>query len=1169
MSVSVTMRGWLAGVAVLAASGTCLLAQTPADAAQGGAIHGTVVAGTAGKAGGIPLPGVAITATNSLSGKKFTTTTDINGAYAMAIPRNGRYVVRVELAAFAAETSEVLLNAAGENGGKPEQTADFGMQLASRAAAAEARQNIATAGRGLQSLGLSAGNAVDSADASAGTGATGAALPSLAGLGDSAGAATDSVAVSGQTGQTNALGNFSEDEIRQKVEDAVAQGRASGLIPQGGDPTNAIVSALGGLLGGGGRGGGGGGKGGGGGFNFRSFNPAQPHGNVFYQVGNAALNSSSWLQTAPGLPHFTANPAAYSNRFGASIAGSPYIPGLTKPNTKQFVFLNLSGQRNLNPFLQTARVPTVLERTGDFSQSFQRIDGLPAPVTIFNPATGQPYANNQITSGISPQAQALLNLYPAPNLTTSDPTAFNYQTVSNAGSNNTQINARYVRTIGQAGAGPGGRGGGGGRRGAANANTPPALRQNLNAGFSYSHSAQDNRNIFLPLGGASESNGYGLNVGYTIGFGRLSNNSTLNWNRSQSKTRNYFTDTPNNPTAAAGIAIPNQAGQFADPLFYNGVPRLQITNFATLSNQSPSQTINQTISFSDFVSYRHAKHNYRFGFDIRRVHADSIGGNNPLGSFSFTGFATESPHDQMTTESGAAQQTTTGSGFADFLLGLPTQSSLQAGLHKTYLRENVYDGYAQDDFRVFANVTLNYGLRYEYFGPYSEKNNRLVNLDHNADFTAVDPVLPDGTGAFLGKYPHGLVNPDRTLYAPRFGFAYRPKFAGNLLKDTVFRGGYGINYNTGQFATFARNLAFQPPFAATETNTLSTAANPNGCLAVTPTTPTVTSQTLTLANGFGCSGKAIQNDYAVNKDYRLGLVQVFNFNIQRTLPMGIVFNVGYNGSKGSNLDIVRAPNHTANAVTTTNAQAFTYEDSIAGSHLNQLIVSAQKRQFKGVALGATYLYSHSIDNASSIGGSSISTVQDDRRLDLEEGNSSFDVRHKLTGNWVTELPFGPNRAYLNKGGAWSKVLDGFSLSGNFTFSSGLYFTPSFSSSAAQELAGGTFTLRPDRDFTQSIRGTGTLNNFFNKAAFVAPANGFGTASRNSIEGPGTVSTDVSLARTVQLGDTRSFEARVTASNAFNTVQYNGIDTTVNSANYGQVTSAAKTRELLVQARYRF
>ena len=106
-------------------------------------------------------------------------------------------------------------------------------------------------------------------------------------------------------------------------------------------------------------------------------------------------------------------------------------------------------------------------------------------------------------------------------------------------------------------------------------------------------------------------------------------------------------------------------------------------------------------------------------------------------------------------------------------------------------------------------------------------------------------------------------------------------------------------------------------------------------------------------------------------------------------------------------------------------------------------------------------------------------------------------------------------------------------------------------------------------FTQAIAGSGQLKSFFNAAAFVKPANGFGTASRNSIEGPGTVSTNASLSRTVPLGDTRSFEARVTATNVFNTVQYSGINTIVNSANYGQVTSAASMRALQVQARYRF
>ena len=827
-------------------------AATPAPAApaQGGQIHGTVVAGTAGatgKAAGVPLPGVAVTATNSLTGKKYATTTDVTGAYAMSIPRNGRYVVRVELAAFASTTSEVLVNAAGENGGKPDQTADFGIQLQSRVAAAEAQQTAQASalGRGLQSLNLSGAGGGDVTDASAGGGNSGAALPTMAGLGDSAGASADAVAVSGRSGETNGMANFSEDEIRSRIEDAVAQGRANGMIPQGVDPTNMIVSVLGGMMGGpggggpggGGRRGGGGGPGGGGSGAFRNFNPATPHGNIFYQGGNNALNSAAWSPTLVAQPQVS----GYQNRFGASIAGSPYIPGLFQPNTKQFGFLNISGQKNLNPFAPNpVRVPTDLERTGDFSQSQQLINGTPTNVNIYDPNSGAQFtgpnaAGNSVpnvipSARINQQAQNILNAY-YPHCNTNclaaqgDPTLYNYQTVANSASNNIVVNARYNYNFGQAttrnpfgGGGGGGRGGGGG--GGRNNNAPPTLRQSINAGLNYSHNAQDIRNIFLPLGGGSQTDGYAVNAGYTVGYGRLSNNASLSWNRNHTLQHNYFTNTALNPSNVVQLNnIPNGASTLPNPAFYNGLPTFTINNFASITNTVPIETIGQTISFSDFVSYRHKKHNYRFGFDLRRVHQDSEGGSNPLGAYTFTGYNTESRADQASTASSTGQAAS-GSSFADFLLGLPQQSTLQAGATKIYLRENVYDGYAQDDFRVMANVTLNFGLRYEYFGPFTEKNNRLVNLDHNANFTAVAQVLPGQVGPFSGiTYPSSLINPDKDLFSPRVGVAWHPKYP--FTKDTVIRAGYGINFNTTQYQSFAKSLAFQPPFSNTQNNVLN------------------------------------------------------------------------------------------------------------------------------------------------------------------------------------------------------------------------------------------------------------------------------------------------------------------------------------------------------------
>jgi hypothetical protein len=1174
-------------------------AATPA-APQGGTIRGTVVAGTVGKPGGIPLPGVSVTATNTLTGRKYTAATDVDGAYVMAVPRSGRYVVRTELAGFAPATQEVVISSIDTSGAAAAGIAivvkptDFGLQLASRVAAAEAAATTAasnaTLRRGVQSLNLNAGAGLDTEDASVPGGNSGV-TPALSGLGDTPGGDESSIVVNGQQGTTNALGGMSEDELRQRVEDGVAQARASGLLPANVDPTAIAAGVLGGLMNGGpggpggGRGGGGGGGrggggrgGGGGGGNFRNFNPTQLHGGLNYAGDFSQFDSAPWSTTL--LPQRNASYA--HNTFGASIAGSPYIPGLFKPSTRQFAFLNVNVTRNTTPIVYNETVPTDAERNGDFSGLTQTVNGQVQQTPIYDPANpGQVFSYNGATNVIDParissQAKAVLAYYPHANVPNAGTQNYNYNAVTTQGVNSANLALRFQRSLGKNATGPfgfggGGRGGGGGGRGNRNnTNAPPVLRQSMNTNFNYSHSASDQRLPILALGGSSMSEGYNLGVGYSVSYGRISNNATVTWNRSHADTSNYFTNTSVNPAAIAGINVPSQGALGAHPAFYNGLPAMTISNFLGVQNTNPVDTIGQTISFSDFVSWRHLKHNMRFGGDIRRVHQDSIGAATPLGTFAFSGFNTEAPCDQHPGQGGCpaagstTRQASSGAGFADFLLGLPQQSTIQAGLNKIYLRENVIDWYATDDYRLRSGLTLNFGLRWEYFAPFSEKNDHLVNLTGVSSMTtSVGCVTPQGvtTTTSAGTLNctaadrRSLIHPDRMMYSPRFAIAWHPSTKAKWAKDTVLRAGYGINYNTGQFATFGRLLAYQPPFALNQNNVLNTA----GC----------TNANLTLANGFNCSSLLYQNSFAVNPFYRLGFVHVYNADIQRTLPGGILLNFGYNGSKGSDLDVTRAPNHTPTSVTTPNAAAFRYEDSIAASHFNALTVSARKRLQGGVSLAATYQYAHSIDDASSFGGgSNNSSIQNDARLDLERSNSSFDVRHRLTGNWIYELPVGPNRHFFNKGGFWAGIFDGYSISGNFTFASGSYFTPTYSLTASEISAGGQYTLRPNRDFSQPLKGGGTLRNFFNKNAFTAPS-GYGTASRYSIEGPGQVAVSAALSRTVRLGDTRSFEGRLQASNVFNTVQYNGINTDLSSATFGQVTSAASMRQIQFTGRYRF
>lgn len=1084
-------------------------------AQAGGTIHGSV------KAGQIPLPGVSVTATNTLTGKKYSTTTDIQGSYSMTIPQNGRYVLRTELAAFAAETKEALLNATSHN-----QAVDFTLMLASRAAQQEQNtQRAATrqyGGTGTQNLAL-LGAAADliQAGSSGGTENSGAQLPSLAGNSDFS---SESVAVNGQSGTTNPFAGINFDQMRQNAE--LEQSLSGGQQGGQGGPGGGGPGGGGGFGGGPGGGFGGGGGGRGGRMNFRNFKPNQPHGAFFWSGGNSALNATNF----PIRQQDITQPSYAQNQFGLTFMGAPYIPHLIQNDKKDIIFFTLSGQRSSQPFDQYGTVPTAAQRGGDLSTLATQSG---TPITIYDPETQQPFQGNQIPSTrIANQATALLNYVPLPNLLG---TTQNYRRLTSAESNTTKVGLRFIHNFGSSAGGSPvvgmirqvlGQGG-------------PGLRQSISLNYNYSHSAADELNLFPDLGGKQQMHQNSLQLSYTLGKNKLTNNLSLGWNRSEIQLKNYFTNTTN---VASEIGL---SGLPSNPLLY-GLPDITMNQFTGLNQQQPNFQTNQTISITESSSWIHKKHNFRFGGDFRRVHLDLLGQTNSTGTYTFTGLFTEAPGTSANTATGTA---TSGSSLADLLLGLPQQTAIQAPYQKAYLRENTYDLFAQDSWQALPNVTLLIGLRYEYFSPYSEKDDRMATLDTNSDFSAVDTVLPNGTGTYNGKYPRTLVYPEKNNFSPRIGFAWR------AMRDTVVRGGYGINFANGQYVKFVQDFAFQPPFANVQTNQSTT-----GCITA--------QDCFTLADGF--SSSQVNGNYAVNKNYRLPYVQVWNLNVQRTIPGGIVLNVGYNGSKGTRLDIVTAPGRTA--TTSLSGVYYDYEDSVAFSNFNALTVSARKRMRGGIGMGAAYTYSHSIDNASSIGGNGgTGTVvaQNWQNLLAEESNSSFDQRHKVNGNFIYELPFGPDMHYFTTGWA-GRALNGLSVSGDFTFATGTALTPNYQAAVADVARGSTGSLRPDRIPGSSLTaGGGSLRNWFNRDAFATPANTYGTATRYSIPGPGTVSVDASLSKTIRFADTKTFEMRATASNVFNTVQYSGVDTTLGSATFGQITSAASMRQFTFNARFRY
>ena len=1063
------------------------------------------------RSGKTPLPGVSVTATNTLTGKKFAVATEANGTYTLTGLPRGRYVVRVEFMGFAVQTQEVVL--------KPETPSgkfDAEMVLASRQ---QEQTNNATAalvaaGRGFQSLALN-----NTLSALAGGGANGA-LGGGQGAGDAGGlplngagaeGPTESVSITGAQGRTQDFGNGSEQDLQDRIQEFRDRMRESG---QGGGP------------------GGGGPAGimGGGPIMMRlprNLNINQPHGIFYVSDDNATFDARPYSLAGIQSERATYNLA----RFGANVGGPLNIPKIFNGGAKWFFFGGWNGTRGSTPYDAFSTVPTLAERAGDFSAATTRNGTL---VQLTNPAGSQfqtggaPCISANIINPacINSSAEVLLKFFPLPNVNAATQ---NFHYVTSDQNNSDNVSLRLIHNLGSAsgpgfgpfgGGGPGGGGGGGQRRSS----------NNINFGLNWSRSSTDIINPFPSLQGGNSTQGLNASAGWTYGHGRATNNFRVNYNHNHVATTNLYS-TSQDVAAEAGI------GGVSTVPFDWGLPGISFSTFGGLSDPIPRRELDQTYTVSDTISWNRGRHNWRFGGDYRRILQSFRSAKNAEGSFVFTGFQT-------------------GYDFADFLLGLPQQTTLQSGVDSYNFRANSFDFFAQDDFRFRPSLSFNLGLRYEYNGPYTEASNRIANLDVTPGFASATPVV---AGASASGLPPSLIRPDRNNFAPRIGIAWRPR------QGTVIRTGYGINYNLAQYATIIQNFAFQPPFAITATNVSS------------PTS------LLTLQNGFpAISAGAVTNNFAVDPNYRLGYVQVWNLDVQHEFAGNIVVNVDYNGSKGTRLDIERA-------LDLGNLQRFTYESSAGNSIFQAGSIRIRKRFSKGFGLSGTYVYSKSIDDASSVGGGAVVVVQNPFDIAADRGLSAFDQRHKFTGNWIMDLPFGENHRFAQKG-AWAHVLGGWQWSGDFTIASGLPFTPHVLGNGVDIGRGVSGSIRANLVAGQPIGlSDPTTREWFNTAAFCSPEltpnstsnpnstptcanpNGtsFGDAGRNIIEGPGQITVDSSLNKTFTIKESRALEFRIQASNIFNTVQYTGINTVVNSLTFGEVTSAGNMRRLTFLVRFRF
>jgi len=854
---------------------------------------------------------------------------------------------------------------------------------------------------------------------------------------------------------------------------------------------------------GGGRGGGGfggpGGQrrrpGGNGGFIGNRANRGRQgiHGNLSFQWQGADTDAKQF--SLSGQPELQPNFNNY--RWSAVIGGPLRIPHLLKGDSTFFT-VSYYSTRGQSVSYNVGTVPTLAERNGVFSQTL--VNGV-VP-TIYDPATGAPFPGNVVPSSLfNPAAAGLLQYIPLPNL---PGTVQNFDFVTAVPADTDNVSIRLNQNLGK--------------------NDRLALTE------SFQRRKSDTAQLF---GFLDPGSGFGDNTSlswtHNVGSNGV-NTAQVTFNRNRTTQDSFFSYGTN---VAADLGI---QGTSQEPINF-GPPNLSFTNFSGLTDAIPSHAAVQYVQEGDSYMWVKKNHTMTFGGDFKRQDRNTITDQNARGTFSFSGIATSAFN------SNGQPIPNTGLDFADFLLGLPQSSAVQFGGDSTYFRQNAWDAYANDDWRVNPNLTIMFGLRYEYYSPLSEKYGHLANLEIAPGFTAVTPVYPGTPGL-----PDSLIRPDRDGWAPRGGLAWKP----SSKHSTLVRLGYGIYYNPTALNRLATELSEQPPFATTQRLTTSI-ANP-----------------LTLENGLATAptNATVLNSYAVQENYKIGYAQSWNVSVQQNLSRSFFIELSYLGTKGTDLDTETVPNRAAigsspltsqDSLPIANAQQFIYDSSWGNSIYHAGQARLMRRFARNMSFNIIYTFSKSIDDSSTFGGVGNVVAQNAFDLSAERGLSSFNRTHVLNLNYVLSTP--------TQASWWKR---NWTLSGSALLESGTPLTAQILGNQAN--AAGTGVVGSGRAQATGLPvedGSG----YFNLAAFTYPVSGeLGDAGRNTIPGPWSWALNTAFGRYFTLGGEGSrkrIELRLETTNTLNHVNITNVNTVFGSTLYGLPTAAGAMRTADINIRFRF
>jgi outer membrane receptor protein involved in Fe transport len=556
-----------------------------------------------------------------------------------------------------------------------------------------------------------------------------------------------------------------------------------------------------------------------------------------------------------------------------------------------------------------------------------------------------------------------------------------------------------------------------------------------------------------------------------------------------------------------------------------GIPRLEVEGLAIpdrirfgapQSETTPSKLAQNQFELRDGLTYVMGNHALKFGAELRWEQDNSslVGGSRPL--YSFQGMFNLANDTPVFEQINANPNT-----------GAPADA-------QRYFRTHTFGLYAQDQWKVRPGLTLTLGLRWEYFSPITEKQNRVSNLVFANPYTLVGARVET-----LGS----LVNRDRNNFAPRFGFAYNPQRFSKLF----VRGGFGIYYQRTPDVLFA-NTRGNPPFFARFGLCCGNAGSPfanNQILYSLGNGNSIYSYPVNPALAIGidpATGAVLKRTVEVwgaQQNFPTAYAYVYSWSFDYALPAHMVASAGYQGSTDHHL--LRIVNQNFLYANNPAFGPVYFPQPDGNSNYNGLNLTLTRTFASGLGVQANYRWSKSIDQLSNEGpgASANQTYPQDQRT--ERGPSDYDATHSITVAAQYELPW-----YKNRHGLAGTLLGGFQISPILTYHTGFPYTVKIGQSVSTPGGPTLGPVRPTAYFGNAvydnsndafINGTnwpGGGAKYFNTTASGPPGIG-----RNSFRGPHYFSTDLSVAKQfklparLRLGESPVIDVRANFYNLFN------------------------------------